>query len=922
VVRDENHPEYDVYLQVEGPTHYFINHQPNHAITIFNGATEYRNRLHESHSIHTSPISYFDIDERSYFSGLLEKLHIFPEGYSPISTAIEEAVSIPKEAQTQKSHAKTKRHKLKKKPKAENKVENGDDFYAILEEVEKVYKAQKIYELTYDQIEKKYRKNSKVISPQKLLEDAVKHKNTDEIEVILNHYKSINQDELNPLWSNAAIIALCEKTLNKISSSYKESKIYIEIYALFLKYNYLPELKENHLKALIYSYGYGDVEIFQNYLNLFPENSHQLQLMEYFMVNCGSLNHIQIANFLLLKNIDINSCYSRESAEVLYALAVGHKHNFKPLKDQTKVFSHLFKLMTEDLYISSDTPQLVENLFQLASGGNLDKGDGIPEGRGVTALHLASYSPKNNAVALFLLENNANPNTINKDGVTPLITALLIGNEKAALQILNFQPNVDLKAFYDLTAAHIAARYGFIEVIKRIGDLKGNFDIQIRIQGLFPVKNNIEKDIWFKENETPLWIALKEKHIELAKYLIEGKANLDSHMQSSHPLYIGSKKLTPEPVMNSILTYCIYYYPELVTTLLKNGAKVNDDRIIEPSALIRAAELSNPDTQSQDAKLFKEPKDSKVYDMSVAFSKHNIFEALLLCGADVNFKDIDGDTVSAYVSRPGIACNHHKMIAVIRLFEYLTGYNLQIRKATISTVDPSIQIDPAILEMQETKYSFSSYIPGFLKNIFLNTKDTTLMLENSDASSESLFIEIESSEQSYNIKSSKIDLNRISTSIKAADIVIDLARLVNRPNDEIAYKFIYDISYMASSLRGSGTPISLLLSSPHIATKIKQGDYAGAAVDASLNIGFPILSYTLSSFGFPVDNEFLSKVQTLLMAPQLYYNIELLYEEITDPDNAIKSTESYQNIKYAFSDLFYAMQDMIGLDKTENHEEI
>ena len=127
---------------------------------------------------------------------------------------------------------------------------------------------------------------------------------------------------------------------------------------------------------------------------------------------------------------------------------------------------------------------------------------------------------------------------------------------------------------------------------------------------------------------------------------------------------------------------------------------------------------------------------------------------------------------------------------------------------------------------------------------------------------------------------------------------------------------------MASSLRGSGTPISLLLSSPHIATKIKQGDYAGAAVDASLNIGFPILSYTLSSFGFPVDNEFLSKVQTLLMAPQLYYNIELLYEEITDPDNAIKSTESYQNIKYAFSDLFYAMQDMIGLDKTENHEEI
>lgn len=896
VVRDSSKPEYDVYFQVEGPTHYFINHQPHHDISIFNGATEYRNGLHILNSINVHAVSYFDIDSRSYYSNLLEILNSFPEGYSTIfsdeNNEIKPEVSSGLEIKVssiakKSSKAKKKNHKIIQKEVVDN-----EDFDALLDAGIEFYKEAAKKELTFEFIDKKYRTDKKVgLSPRKLLEAAIKNQNLNEIEAVLKHYDSVNPGGLDDTWyiDNKIAENLYELTLNKISGDYKASQIYIEIYDLFLNYNYqIPELRENHLKALIYAFGYGKVSIFQNLLAIFPANDHKMQLMEYFMVNCGVLNHIEIVNLLLFHNVDINSCYSRESAEVLYALSIGYKHNGKTITNMGKAFVDLFKLLSGAAIIADNEQKTIEDLLQVASGGSFDRGDGILEGRGVTALHLSAYNKKNNAIALFLLENNASPNTINKDGFTPLITALLLGNEESALQILDFKPNVNLKALQDLTAAHIAAKYGFIEVIKRIADLGGDFDIKINTNNFISLSNGDGKELVLYKNETPLWIALKQNYIEIAKYLIDGKTNLDSHLEVNQPAYIGATILYPKAMLHSILSYCIFKHPELVKNILINGAKVNDNKIIENSPLIIAAELSNPDTQRRVAQNFKDPKYKEVFDKSIEFRKYHVFEQLLLYGADVNFKDKDGDTVSEYVRRPNMIDVHSRLVYFIKKIEYFTGYNVQVRHGIMSALEINVEISPDLL-IRDSKYSIGS---------------STIFLESGDEES--------------NVKSEKTYVSQLSVEAKITDIVVDTARLMNRPNMDIAYKLTYDISYLGSMLSGKGNPIIILVSAPHIANKIIHGHYIEAAIDVGSSIGLMLVNGAIEYMNIPIIKDLYPIAQEMFVQYQMLKNIELLYDEIVDPDNALKSAEAYQNVRDGFSNIFDSFQEMIGINISED----
>jgi len=924
IVRDASYPESDIYIQVEGPTHYFINHHPSHVIPMFNGATEFRSSLHRIYDINSFTISYADIDNRKYYPSLLGVLNTFPEGYSSVIKAPLEEAFAPSVASSEamvmlankdgKKSTVSKRKKAQKKQTHKKKLTDvkleSEEFDQVLSTFRKSYEPNE-KEVTYESLVKKSKKNH--ITPKMILEAAISKKSLKEIEVILRHHSELNDEGLSLEWYKENKIDLFKLTLNKLPGGYQESKIYIEMYSLFLRYNYqVEELNIKHLKALIYAYGYGDVEVFQSFLDILPNSDKKTQLMEYFLVNTGSLNHVEIASLMILSNIDINSCYSRESAEVLYALATGLKHNGRPLPKMAQAFQDLYMMLTNPDASSLSGPNTIEDLFQVAAGGNFDRGEGIPEGRGVTALHLSSYREPNNNIRLFLLANDASPNTITKDGFTPLITALLAGNEEAALQILDFQPNVNLKATAGISAAHIAAKHGFLKVIQKIVKSGGYLNGKIGdVSKDCAVLNSKKELVKFSIDETPLWIALKQGHAPVVECLIEAQVDVNGYLSVPRISYLGATKVTPVSIKHSPLTYCIVYYPELVKKLLRSGAKVNDEGL-EVSPLMVISELSNYDTQHLNAKTMGDRDPQKAYDAAKELTKHRILEELLLHGADLEFQDPEGDTVDSYVANPKVLSNQNKMVSTISREETLFGINIVKRQEIISYVlGVKIELDlDAMIVGGNTVIYFNAAPTESAASLNIITDREYLLMESNIGFSKGVI-----ENPSKDNPSSKMSLTQLSINAKVIDIAVDTARLINRPNIESTYKLVYDISFMHGMLTGQANPISLLLSTPHIANKIIHGQYTEAAMDIGSSFGFMIVSGVISYVDVPLVREIYPVAQELLIQYHVLKNIELFYNEVTDPNNSLIRAESYQDIADGLNDYLHSLKKMIGINE-------
>ncbi|MGB4192037.1 MAG: hypothetical protein WBJ81_05795 [Rickettsiales bacterium] len=945
VKRNHDHPEYDVHIQVDGPTHYFVNHQPKDSVVIVNGATEFRNKLHAANSFKPYVISYMDIDSYNYYEGLLNVLNTYPEesqslidyegktgGTEHKSPGTYSDNSGPNLSGAKASSSK----KTKKSPgKKSSKVNDIDDseFDLLIAD----FTVENAIELTLEQkfnlIKQNYKIQGKTSSLKRILEKAITAKNIEDIEITLKYQKQTGEDlelskELNDIFykmieERVIYIQTYDDLANAMQGILQERGIYIQIYKAFLSHGYkVQDFTEIHLKALIYVYSLGEVEVFQQLLSLIPESYNKTQLMEYFFINCGVLNHIEIADFLLNNNIDIDSCYSRESVEVLYALAVGKKHNGRVFSEAPEIIKNLYYSLTAPHSLIETT----ESLLQKAAKGTIDKKDGVPEGRGITALHLSCYDgAKSNEIRLFLLKNHANPNTMQRDNFTPLMTALFLGDESSALQILDFNPNVNLKATNDVTVSSIAATLGFYKVIKKIIDLQG--DLETKVTSNFYVQNNDGKKIQFYDGNNPLSIALKYGHISVAESLIDAKVELNDQIieevvSSSSAILIGNTL----NFKGSILAYCITKYPQLVEKLLENGANVNN-KAMPVSPLMLAAELSNSWNR-----LKKEGNEA--FQLAIEYNKYKIFEMLLAYGADINFTDTDGDTVIEYTRSRAIKSDHHKMIELIAQHEKIHGIDIQARYKII--LDLGVELDHFPIVSQDSQHQVVADIvktsidieagciinfvqlsePYGLKTPVQKVMNLILPIK---LNIESSYIEHSSAvpaitdandmktqnpmrAQSSDNAKSNVDLFYKSIlGIKILDTSIDMFKSFQEPTFEHFNILARDVTHLSISITGANS-YSISFGATDTAAQLYYGEYAQAFIQAGTTAGYALLSALPTILpdvlGIPLDPVYqaLSILYISEQADNILNKIDSTYSTYGTPEANLKSNIAYAEL--------------------------
>jgi len=174
----------------------------------------------------------------------------------------------------------------------------------------------------------------------------------------------------------------------------------------------------------------------------------------------------------------------------------------------------------------------------------------------------------------FLVANGANINMANHGGMTPLMQAVMVcaNKPKPALRFiekfLTFKPKLDFeqmgKGDGGFSALHLAARYGVVDAAKLLLDAGAAIDIKSLATG-----------------GTPLHTAASANQIDMAKYLIKRKANIEI-----------VDKLGSTP----LLTAAVRIDPDMVEVLAEAGAAVNVKSTVNPlvTPMVFAAGNPNP----------------------------------------------------------------------------------------------------------------------------------------------------------------------------------------------------------------------------------------------------------------------------------------------------------------------------------------
>ncbi len=272
VKRNHDHPEYDVHIQVDGPTHYFINHQPKDPIVIVNGATEFRNKLHAANSFKPYVISYMDIDNYNYHERLLTFLNTYPAEYQSLidnegRTRQAEQKSSDTHSDslgTNLSGAKSSSPKKAKKSPGKKSSKTNDIDDSELDLLIAEFTVKNARELTLEEkvnlIKQNYKIQGKATSLKQILVKAIAAKNIEDIEIILKYQKQTGE-----------ALELSKELNDILHKIIEDREIYLQIYKAFLLYGYkVKDFAEHHLKALMHAYSVGEVEVFQQ---LFKFNS-------------------------------------------------------------------------------------------------------------------------------------------------------------------------------------------------------------------------------------------------------------------------------------------------------------------------------------------------------------------------------------------------------------------------------------------------------------------------------------------------------------------------------------------------------------------------------------------------------------------------------------------------------------------------
>lgn len=162
-------------------------------------------------------------------------------------------------------------------------------------------------------------------------------------------------------------------------------------------------------------------------------------LGERLLRNTARYNHIQAAEKLLIKGVNVNGRSKKTNQTALHIAArKGH------LAMVTLLLKYKARIEQDDYYLA---PASIEKF-------TYDTATVSPK-RGMTAL---SFAVTNNhyQVAYSLLVNGADPNTETIGGLTPLCLAVLRGDTKMISLLLTYRANIDHRTRSGLTPLAIA----------------------------------------------------------------------------------------------------------------------------------------------------------------------------------------------------------------------------------------------------------------------------------------------------------------------------------------------------------------------------------------------------------------------------------------------------------------------------------
>ncbi len=294
---------------------------------------------------------------------------------------------------------------------------------------------------------------------------------------------------------------------------------------------------------------------------------------------------------------------------------------------------------------------------------------------------VTTFLHKHREVLDYLVANGADVNHVDQGGHTPLMTAITYLNGKHAETVFKFlekfitiKPRLDVEKIMPkgggYSAMHLAARYGLVNAGKLLLDHGASIDIKSLATG-----------------GTPLHTAASAHQIDMARFLIQRKANLEIFDKSgSTPLMLAVYRADEEMVqvlveagaainikspVNVLVTPLVHAASNpdpfknrkniaIIEYLLSKNGDINFQSANGRTALMAAAQQSDKSQGYERAALLidKGAKLDVVNDrgetalmLAAGAGNAKLVERLIEKGADVKKKNGAGETVMSYANR-------------------------------------------------------------------------------------------------------------------------------------------------------------------------------------------------------------------------------------------------------------------------------